>query len=377
MLGLQQLPLGRVVNDSKVGDHHAIIPTDVEHDVSRFSPDERRIFDLVARRFLAVFHPPARYARTTIVTLVEEERFRTRGKVTLEAGWRGVYGLLSEADSRPRARTRKARTRAPSCRRSSRARRSSAPSAEVEAKETKPPPRYTEATLLSAMETAGKLIDDEELREAMKESGLGTPATRAETIETLIRREYIERAGKDLTPTPKGLQVITMLEEHPLTSPELTGDWEKRLTDIEHGDDDRSKFIKDIEDFTRATVEKIAALDKEKLRPERVELGPCPRCGAETGEIIRENSKAYGCTSWKSREEPGCGFVIWKRVAGRTLTPELARQLLEEGKTKEVISGFRSRAGKPFRARLVLNGEGKVEFDFPARAQTKEAAVAE
>jgi DNA topoisomerase-3 len=378
VLGLQQLPLGRVVNDSKVSDHHAIIPTDVEHELDRFSPDERRIFDLVARRFLAVFHPPARYARTTIVTLVEEERFRSRGKITLEAGWRGVYGLESEEDKKARQQQEEdsedesaelpplEQGQAVKC-----------VAAEVEAKETKPPPRYTEATLLSAMETAGKLIDDEELREAMKESGLGTPATRAETIETLIRREYIERAGKDLTPTPKGLQVITMLEEHPLTSPELTGDWEKRLTDIEHGEEDRGKFIKDIEDFTRATVEQIAALDKEKLRPERVELGPCPRCGAETGEIIKENSKAYGCTSWKSREETGCGFVIWKRVAGRTLTPEIARQLLEEGKTKEVISGFRSRAGKPFRARLVLNDEGKVEFDFPARKETKEAAVAE
>ena len=378
VLGLQQLPLGRVVNDSKVSDHHAIIPTDVEHELDRFSPDERRVFDLIARRFLAVFHPPARYARTTIVTLVEEERFRSRGKITLEAGWRGVYGLESEEDKKARQQQEEdsedesaelpplEQGQAVKC-----------VAAEVEAKETKPPPRYTEATLLSAMETAGKLIDDEELREAMKESGLGTPATRAETIETLIRREYIERAGKDLTPTPKGLQVITMLEEHPLTSPELTGDWEKRLTDIEHGEEDRGKFIKDIEDFTRATVEQIAALDKEKLRPERVELGPCPRCGAETGEIIKENSKAYGCTSWKSREETGCGFVIWKRVAGRTLTPEIARQLLEEGKTKEVISGFRSRAGKPFRARLVLNDEGKVEFDFPARKETKEAAVAE
>jgi DNA topoisomerase III len=378
VLGLQQLPLGRVVNDSKVSDHHAIIPTDVEHELDRFSPDERRVFDLVARRFLAVFHPPARYARTTIVTLIEEERFRSRGKITLEAGWRGVYGLESEEDKKARQQQEEdsedesaelpplEQGQAVKC-----------VTAEVEAKETKPPPRYTEATLLSAMETAGKLIDDEELREAMKESGLGTPATRAETIETLIRREYIERAGKDLTPTPKGLQVITMLEEHPLTSPELTGDWEKRLTDIEHGEDDRGKFIKDIEDFTRATVEQIAALDKEKLRPERVELGPCPRCGAETGEIIKENSKAYGCTSWKSREETGCGFVIWKRVAGRTLTPEIARQLLEEKKTKEVISGFRSRAGKPFRARLVLNEDGKVEFDFPARKETKEAAVAE
>jgi DNA topoisomerase-3 len=377
VLGLQQLPLSRVVADSKVTDHHAIIPTDVEHDVSRFSPDERRIFDLVARRFLAVFHPPARYARTTVVTLVEEERFRSRGKITLEAGWRGVYGLLSEAEQAAQKQDEEGENESAELPPLEQGQAIKCTVAEVEAKETKPPPRYTEATLLSAMETAGKLIDDEELREAMKESGLGTPATRAETIETLIRREYIERGGKDLMPTPKGLQVITMLEEHPLTSPELTGSWEKRLTDIEHGEDDRAKFIGDIAEFTRATVAKIAELDKEKLRPERVELGLCPRCGAETGEIIKENSKAYGCTSWKSREETGCGFVIWKRVAGRTLTPELARQLLEEGKTKEVISGFRSRAGKPFRARLVLNDEGKVEFDFPARKETKEAAVAE
>jgi DNA topoisomerase-3 len=219
------------------------------------------------------------------------------------------------------------------------------------------------------METAGKLIDDEDMREAMKESGLGTPATRAETIETLIRREYIERAGKELMPTPKGIQVITMLEEHKITSPELTGDWEKKLGDIEQGKFDRKKFMKEIESFTGEIVEQIAALDKEKLRPERVELGLCPRCGAETGEIIKENSRAYGCTSWKSREEAGCGFVIWKRVAGRTITPELARQLMEEGKTKEVVAGFRSKAGKPFRARLVLTAEGKVEFDFPPRGQ--------
>jgi DNA topoisomerase-3 len=361
-----------VVNDAKVDDHHAIIPTDVEHDVSTFSPDERRIFDLVARRFLAVFHPPARYARTTVVTVVEDERFRTRGKVTLEAGWRGVYGVEADADKSKEEDPESAEL--PPLEKGQQVK---VVSAESEAKETRPPPRYTEATLLSAMETAGKFVDDEELREAMKERGLGTPATRAETIETLIRREYIERGGKDLMPTPKGLQVITMLEENKLTSAELTGDWEKKLGDIEHGAGAKDDFIKGIEEFTAATVKAIEALDKEKLRPERVELGPCPRCGAETGEIIRENSKAYGCTSWKSREETGCGFVIWKRVAGRTLTPEVARQLLEEGKTKEVLSGFRSRAGKPFRARLVLNDEGKVEFEFPARARTKEPAASE
>jgi DNA topoisomerase-3 len=376
VLALDQLPLQRVVNDARVTDHHAIIPTDVEHDVGRFSPDERRIFDLVARRFLSVFHPSARYQRTEVVTLVEEERFRTRGKITLEPGWRGVYGLESEVDKQA-GKTDEEADESAELPKLEQGQTVKCVKAEFEDKLTKPPPRYTEATLLSAMETAGKRIDDEELREAMKESGLGTPATRAETIEVLIRREYIERAGKELQPTPKGLQVISMLEEHPLTSAELTGDWEKRLSDIEHGSGDRKEFIQGIVDLTTQTVEQIAALDKEKLRPERVELGPCPRCGAETGEIIKENSRAYGCTSWKSREETGCGYVIWKRVAGRTITPELARQLIENGRTNDVISGFRSKAGKPFRARLVLNGEGKVEFDFPARAQTKEPAVAE
>jgi DNA topoisomerase-3 len=372
VLGLDQLPLQRVVNDAKVDDHHAIIPTDAEKDMDALTPDERRVFDLIAKRFLAVFHPPARYARTTVITVVEEERFRTRGKVTLEAGWRAVYGVEPDQERQSEDETEGGEIPVLQEGRTVRC-----VAAEIEEKMTKPPPRYTEATLLSAMETAGKLIDDEELREAMKESGLGTPATRAETIETLIRREYIERVGKDLQATPKGIQVITMLEEHKLTSPELTGDWEHKLSDIEHGRGDRKAFMKGIADFTKETVEQIAALDKEKLRPQRVELGLCPRCGAETGEIIRENSKAYGCTSWKSREEVGCGFVIWKRVAGRTLTPEIARQLIEERRTREVLSGFRSRNGKPFRARLVLNDEDKIEFEFPVRAQTKEPAATE
>jgi DNA topoisomerase-3 len=373
VLALDRLPLGRVVNDAKVDDHHAIIPTDIDHHIDDFTPDERRVFDLVARRFLAVFHPPARYARTTVITVVEEERFRTRGKVTLAAGWRGVYGL--EADAEKQSEDEESEGgEIPALQQGQTVR---CVEAEFEDKMTKPPARYTEASLLSAMETAGKLVEDEELREAMKDSGLGTPATRAETIETLIRREYVERVGRDLQATPKGIQVVTMLEEHKLTSPELTGDWEHKLAEIEHGTGDRREFMNGIAAFAKETVEQIAALDKEKLRPERAELGLCPRCGSVTGEIIRENSKAYGCTSWKSREEPGCGFVIWKRVAGRTLTPEVARQLIEERRTREVLSGFRSRGGKPFRARLVLNDEDKIEFEFPVRAQTKEPATAE
>jgi DNA topoisomerase-3 len=379
VLALEQLPLGRVVNDAKVEDHHAIIPTDIEHEPERFSEDEQRIFDLVARRFLAVFHPPARYVKTTVVTEVEGERFRTRGQITLEAGWRSVYGFEATAQRAGQngAASDDEEGEGAELPELTQGQRVLCLTAESEAKQTKPPPRYTEATLLSAMETAGRTIEDEELREALKERGLGTPATRAETIETLIRREYIERAGRDLQPTPKGLQVIAMLEQHPLTSAELTGDWEKRLGDIERGRGARDDFMREIKSFTEQTVKQIGELDREKLRPERVELGPCPRCGAVTGEIIRENSRAYGCTSWKSREEPGCGFVIWKRVAGRTITPEVARQLLEEGRSREVLSGFRSRGGKPFRARLVLNEQGQVEFEFPARSQSTQPAAAE
>src|SRR6478736_6679569 len=171
VLRLDQLPLARVVADDKVSDHHAVIPTDIEKDLEAFSPDERRVFDLVAKRFLAVFHPPARYARTTVITLVEEERFRTRGKITLEAGWRGVYGL--EPDQERQSEDEAEGGEIPVLQEGQTVR---CIAAEIEDKMTRPPPRYTEATLLSAMETAGKLIDDEELREAMKESGLGTPA---------------------------------------------------------------------------------------------------------------------------------------------------------------------------------------------------------
>src|SRR2546421_3877226 len=261
VLALDQLPLARVVNDAKVDDHHAIIPTDIEHDIDKFTPDEKRVFDLIARRFLAVFHPPARYARTTVITLVEEERFRTRGKITLDPGWRGVYGLEADAEKQSEDEESEG-SEIPALQQGQTVR---CVEATFDDKMTKPPPRYSEATLLSAMETAGKLIDDDELREAMKDSGLGTPATRAETIETLIRREYIERVGRDLQATPKGIQVITMLEEHKLTSPELTGDWEHKLSDIERGHGDREAFMKGIADFAKETVDQIAALDQEKL----------------------------------------------------------------------------------------------------------------
>ena len=366
MTSLDKLPLQRVVNDKKVEDHHAIIPTRSEHDLSKMGQDELKVYDLVAKRFLAVFHPEAVFERTRVETTVAENVFRTSGRRLVEPGWRAVYGdqaegergdddtggdqLLPKLDQGETVETRKV---------------------EFLRKETQPPRRFTDASLLGAMETAGKEIEDAELREAMKDSGIGTPATRAGIIELLIGREYIEREGRALVATEKGIQVIRLLDGHPLTSSELTGNWEKRLGLIERGADSHDAFMSDIAKFTTETVEE---LDKLKgVRIERAKLGPCPVCGRE----ISENRKGYSC--W-SREDPGCGMVIWKRKAGKSLPVSVAKELLESlrasresgedpgvGRTAKPVTGFRSRAGRTFRAKLRLEqdaeGKWRVEFD--------------
>jgi DNA topoisomerase-3 len=247
---------------------------------------------------------------------------------------------------------------------------------EVEAaeKETKPPRRYSDASLLAAMETAGKLVDDEELREAMKDSGIGTPATRAAIIERVIDVGYVEREGRALVATEKGLGVIRLLDEHPLTSPSLTGDWEHRLAKIEEGADSRPKFMGDIAAFTQETVQELDTKLKG-VRIPRAKLGPCPVCGRE----INENRKGYSC--W-AKEDPGCGFVIWKAKAGKQLTPAIARELITTGRTEKPVTGFKGRSGRSFRAKLALqqNDEGKwrVEFDEPwAREGAKPPAEEE
>jgi DNA topoisomerase-3 len=240
--------------------------------------------------------------------------------------------------------------------------------AAADARETKPPPRYGEAALLAAMEGAGKLIDDDDLRDAMKDSGIGTPATRAAIIERLIAVGYIIRDGRRLMPTQKGIQVIDLLDQHELTSPELTGKWEHRLLEMERGEASRDAFMKDIADFAERTVTFLRDLPPEKTRFQRKNLGiPCPRCGE--GELI-ENRMGFGCSTWQSKEEPGCGFVVWKRIAGKVITEDVLRDLVANGRTKE-LSGFRSRAGKPFRAILVLDpqGERTVSFEFKERPQ--------
>jgi DNA topoisomerase-3 len=355
--GLDALPLGRVVNDAKVTDHHAIIPTKAAHNVDKMSDDDKRVYDMVVRRFLAVFHPDAVFENTRLETTVASHIFRTRGRVLVVPGWRGVYGEGFE--DRSGADEDEGRDQAlPKLEQGESVRTLEVGSEE---KETKPPRRYSDASLLAAMETAGKLVDDDELREAMKDSGIGTPATRAAIIERLIDVGYIERDGRALVCTEKGLNVIRLLDGHALTSPGLTGDWEHRLGRIEHGEETRERFMKDIAEFARGTVTELDAKLKE-VRIPRANLGPCPVCGLD----IVENRKGFSC--W-SREDPGCGFVIWKSKAGKTLPMAVAKELIATGRTAKPVTGFKGRSGKSFRARLALQqseeGKWRVEFDEP------------
>ncbi len=350
LLEKQKLPISkRIVDDSKVTDHHAIIPTNKKSS-DNLPPDEAKVYDLVARRFLAVFFPAARFENTTVVTEVREETFLSRGRVVLEAGWRALYpdGVGGRKEKEPPV----------------------LPPIEVGQEwgvvkvgvkegETKPPPRYSEAALLGAMETAGKLVEDEELRQQMKDSGLGTPATRAATIERLIKVGYIERERKILVPTEKGRSLIGLLGESPLTSAELTARWEERLAMMEKGTERRPDFMSDINRFTTKLVEEVRGMEGERLAApsrSREPLGACPKCGAP----VIETRKAFGCSAWK---KSGCDFVIWKQVSGKRLSENQARQLLTKGRTAQ-MKGFKSKAGKPYSAALKLDAEHRVRLEF-------------
>lgn len=365
--GLDSLPLGRVVNNEKVADHHAIIPTNAAHVLDKMSSDDRRIYDMVVRRFLAVFHPDAEFENTRIETTVAtafdgEDRpgagphvFRTRGRVLLVPGWRGVYGELEDGEGDEEE-----------------GRDQQLPKVEQgedvktleiagDEKVTKPPRRYSDASLLGAMETAGQLVDDDEAREAMKDAGIGTPATRASIIERLIDVGYTERDGRALLVTEKGLNVIRLLNGHELTSPSLTGEWEHKLAQIESGEVTRKSFMAGIAKFAETTVKRLDETLKD-VRIPRANLGPCPVCGRD----ISENRKGFSC--W-SKDDPGCGFVIWKNKAGKTLAPIVAKELIKTGRTAKQVTGFKSRAGRNFRAKLALHqteeGKWRVEFDEP------------
>jgi DNA topoisomerase-3 len=359
VLGLDVLPLGRVVNNDRVTDHHAIIPTraDHPHPVDKMSDDDKKIYDLAVRRFLAVFHPEAVFENTRVETTVSDYVFRTRGRRILVAGWRAVYGESAD----PEERSDDDEGREQQLPRLEQGEQAAVTEVGSEEKVTQPPRRYSEGSLLGAMETAGKLVDDEELREAMKDSGIGTPATRAAIIERLIQVGYVERDGRALVVTEKGMNVIRLLGEHALTSPGLTGEWEARLGKIETGADSREAFMGDIVKFTESTVGELDAKLKG-VRIERAKLGRCPVCGRD----IVENRKGYSC--W-SRDDPGCGLVIWKSKAGKSLPVSVARELIKTGRTEKAVTGFKGRSGRSFRARLALqqseDGKWRVEFDEP------------
>src|SRR5271167_1378678 len=369
VVSLDVLPLARVVNDEKVTDHHAIIPTRSEHNLEKMGSDDQRIYDMAVRRFLAVFHPEAVFENTKVETTVtaadgDADRaghvFRTRGKLLLVPGWRGVYDEVA-AEARGEAPDRAEEDEETDQQLPRLVQDEPVMTREISdaRKETKPPRRYSDASLLGAMETAGKLVDDDELREAMKDSGIGTPATRAAIIERLIQVGYVERDGRALVASEKGLNVVRLLNGHALTSPELTGSWEHRLGKIERGEDSRKDFMSDIAGFAQETVKELDETLKD-VRIPRAKLGPCPVCGHE----IVENRKGYSC--W-AREDPGCGFVIWKAKAGKTLPLAIARELIKKGYTEQAVTGFRGRSGRSFRAHLALaqtdEGRWRVEFD--------------
>jgi DNA topoisomerase-3 len=341
----------RVFNNAKVSDHHAIIPTGASTD--KLDEYEMKLYDLVARRFIAVFYPPAKYEVTKRVTTVEGEKFKTDGKVLIEPGWREVYGKTAAGEDEESLVPVKVGETAQT------------ESIELKELQTKPPARYTEATLLSAMEGAGKLVDDEELREAMSERGLGTPATRAAIIEGLLLQEYIRREGRELAASAKGIKLITALREldiGALGSPEMTGEWEHKLKQIEAGRYKRDAFMEEIRNLVANVIKKIkdasGHVNSETMRGNFHDLDvKCPKCGSTAG--FKESFKAYDC------KNQDCKLVVWKTVSSRELEPTEVTSLLETGSVGP-LKGFKSKMGRPFEAKLALSEatEWKTTFDF-------------
>jgi DNA topoisomerase-3 len=348
-------PNTRIFDNTKISDHFAIIPTGTRP--SGLDASEAQIFDLVVRRFLAAFHPAAEYKRTTRVSVVSDEPFKTTGKILVKRGWLEVYGHQQAGDEKTLALC------------------AVAPGEQVKtnlvkvvALKTEPPKRFTEASLLAAMEGAGKFIDDDELREAMKESGLGTAATRASIIEGLLsakdgqdrpKEPYVTREGKaqHLVPTDKGMGLIGFLDANgieSLTSPRMTGDWERKLLLMEKGQYQRSVFMSEIETLTRDIIQKIRIKAGElPTVARRVLAAPCPKC---KGEIVL-GQRTLDCA---------CGFKFWRSIASREMTDDEITVLFRDGAIKQ-LDGFISAAKKKFSAGLKLSSDAKAEFVFQER----------
>jgi DNA topoisomerase III len=345
-------PNKRIFNNAKVSDHFAIIPTALAP--KHLNEAEAKLYDLVVRRFLAVFYPAAEYLVTSRVTRVAGEAFKSEGKVLKQAGWLEVHGKEVQEDDEANlvsvAPGESAETLG----------------VNVVASQTKPPARFTEATLLTAMEGAGKLVDDEELRDAMKERGLGTPATRAVIIEKLIAEEYVIRNARELQPTPKAFSLLTLLrglEIPELTSPELTGDWEYKLKEMEHGKLSRDQFMQGIAEMTRHIVERAKAHESDTVPGNYSTLKiRCPNCGG----LIKENYKKFQCQQ--------CDFAQWRILSGRQFDPAEMEELIEKRQIGP-LQGFRSRLGKPFAAIIKLLPDFKIEFDFGQQQAEGEGEV--
>ena len=349
-------PTRRVFDNSKVSDHFAIIPT--LQAPGSLTDAEAKLYDLVVKRFIAVFYPSAEYMVTTRISRVQaaggEQQFQTNGKVLVNPGWLAVYGREAQDEDANLVPVTQGETVATD-------------SVDVKALQTRPPARYNEATLLSAMEGAGKLIDDDELREAMREKGLGTPATRASIIEGLINEKYMLRDGRELIATAKAFQLMTLLrglDIEDLTKPELTGNWEYQLAEMEHGRLSRVAFMGEIAKMAERVVRKAKEYDRDTIPGDYATLAtPCPKCGG----VVRENYRRFACTG-KADGDEGCGFSITKIPGGRSFEIAEAEQFLAHKKIGP-LEGFRSKAGWPFTAELSLVydediGNWKLEFAF-------------
>ena len=356
-------PNRRIFDNAKVSDHFAIIPTLAAP--SGLSEAEQKLYDFVARRFMAVFFPSAEYQVTTRISTVEHEAekyaFRSDGKVLVKPGWLAIYGKEADAEE---GDDKEAGKRLVAVKPGEIV---AVDSVDAKGLKTRPPARYSEATLLGAMEGAGKLIDDEELRSAMQEKGLGTPATRAATLEGLLTEKYLLREGREMIPTAKAFQLMTLLRGlgvEELSRAELTGEWEYKLAQMEQGGLSRDAFMREIAAMTERIVKKAKEYDRDTVPGNYATLAtPCPDCGG----VVKENYRRFSCTGADGAGE-GCGFSFGKSPAGRTFAADEADVLIKDCKIGP-LEGFRSKAGWPFTAEIVLKVDDetkkhKLEFDF-------------
>ena len=350
-------PSKRIFDNAKVSDHFAIIPT--LQAPSGLSEAEQKVYDLVVRRFMAVFFPSAEYLVTTRISLAAGHSFKTEGKVLVKPGWLAIYGKEAEGETTDDKDSKTLVAVKPG-------ERVGAASVEPKALKTRPPARYSEATLLGAMEGAGKTIEDDELREAMQEKGLGTPATRAATIEGLIAEKYMLREGRELIPTAKAFQLMTLLRGlgvEELSRADLTGEWEHKLAQMELGQLSRQTFMAEIATMTERMVAKAKGYDRDTIPGDYATLAaPCPNCGG----VIKENYRRYTCVGKAGAE--ACGFSFGKTPAGRTFETAEVEQFLRDKKIGP-LEGFRSKAGWPFTAQMGIKFDEesknyKLEFDF-------------